>query len=264
MMFCLFPILKTEAICCSDMGRVRKNNEDNLYFFSFILPQSNQGLKEPISIGSHLLEVPEVYAVFDGMGGAADGEVASYLAAKTLKEECVKLGRVGAHISEAWLKSLTDRVNKQVQNAEREYNNGMGTTAAIMVLFDRKVQICSVGDSRIYRFRNNTLKQLSVDHTTAYYLNNGTSTWRKPVLTQYIGVPEDELSIQPFIRTYRIKKNDYYLVCSDGLTDMISDRSISSAFSLNDELQDISNALMKAAIEAGGRDNISFEIVHVL
>ena len=222
------------------VGKVRHNNEDSLIVIE-----------------------PETFVVADGMGGAQAGEVASQMLVETVKEFLSETPPYNEQI----LSQAILLANSKILNLARQNPNylGMGTTATILSLDDRKAYFAHVGDSRIYRLRNNFLEQLTEDHSYVETLvRRGEITPdearvhpMKNVLTQAVGVVEN---ISVDTANFPVESGDTFLLCTDGLTNMVDDENIAKI------LQGASNpadALIDVALRAGGRDNISVIVVGV-
>ncbi len=222
------------------VGKVRHNNEDSLIVIE-----------------------PETFVVADGMGGAQAGEVASQMLVETVKDFLSETPPYNEQI----LSQAILLANGKILNLARRNANylGMGTTATILSLDDRKGYFAHVGDSRIYRLRNNFLEQLTEDHSYVETLvRRGEITPEearvhpmKNVLTQAVGVVEN---ISVDTANFPVESGDTFLLCTDGLTNMVDDQNIAKI------LQSASNpadALIDAALKAGGRDNISVIVVGV-
>jgi len=219
----------------TDPGRRRRRNED-----SFV----NQ---------------PPIFAVADGMGGAQAGEVASRLAAGAVKE------------SGADLVNLIQEANRRVhqRSLEDPSASGMGTTLTVAFVEDALVRIGHVGDSRAYLVRDGELAQLTEDHSlVAELMRSGKlsaeeaeSHPQRSVITRALGtdpdVDVDTLAVEP-------RAGDLFLLCSDGLTTMVDDKTILSLVEeRRTDLDALAKALIKAANRGGGEDNITvvaFEI----
>ena len=240
------------AACGCNTGKIRKNNEDNFYFDGRCLERVNDGLNDVIS-SSQLLTNNTCMAVFDGMGGERFGEYASYLAAEklkqlqpTLKERFLK--------QKDYLVKVAQVLDETVVKAQEELRTQhMGATMAGLWFFNRKAYICNLGDSRVYRLRGGGLKQLSVDHVEKRPLKPG----RKAPLTQHLGAGSEEIRVEPSIAISGINFGDKYLLCTDGLTDMLADTEILKIMEHNATPHSIVRSLIRNAMEQGGRDNIT-------
>jgi protein phosphatase len=242
-----------EAACHCDQGKVRLNNEDNFYFEGQILPSGNSGLPAPLS-ARRSLTVPACFGVFDGMGGEQHGEEAAYLSAYTLKERW----RSAAADPAIMLSETCQLANARVCDAATAHGGErMGSTAAILYYQDASVWICNIGDSRIYRMRNGRMEQLSVDHTDADFLRGQSIRNKKPPLTQHLGIWPREMRIEPYIAREEIEAGDEYLICSDGLTDMLTPAEIAACLDGQQSAEACVENLVEQALRCGGRDNVT-------
>lgn len=202
---------------------------------------------------------PPLFAVADGMGGAKAGEVASSLAAAALKENNGGTGgeeRVTALIQEA-----NRRVFRRA-NEDREAA-GMGTTMTVALVEDNRVAFGHVGDSRAYLIREGEIEQLTDDHSLVAELVRGGKLTpeeadthpQRSVITRAVGT-EPDVDVDTF--TIEPESGDLFLICSDGLTDMVDDETILRAVEENrSNLEVAAKALINAANKEGGEDNIT-------
>lgn len=268
-------------------GKRSKGNEDNFY--------ANGILRHDVSLASLCVqgssdEAYGVFAVCDGMGGYANGELASLLATEALsdtvkacKEKKTSLfeHNTGQEASDFFVNKANERIC-QLNEQKREES---GSTIALLECNGDTYTIANVGDSRIYRFRDGKLEQLSTDHTVVARLlaagqirkDEAKKHPRAHQLTQYLGINPEEMRIQPAVLRGTMKENDCYLLCSDGLTDMVADDQI--ACIVSEEIskekhsqqeentpntpRKIAQELCKAALESGGRDNITVVVVQL-
>ncbi len=234
-------------------GRVRRNNEDNFCLDTEILPQDHGD--SPLICRSVSGGRPCLAGVFDGMGGCSHGEYASFLAASRFRSGLAQLGKDPAQR----LTDLCMQANEDVCSAAD--GSPMGTTCALLCLQNRRYTMCSIGDSPIFLFREGRLRQLSVDHTqkATYEKTSGKKALpgQKFKLTQCIGIPREEMTIEPWVLSGKAQPGDCFLLCSDGLTDMLSQEQIRSVLAAQKEPERILPALMEKALDAGGRDNIT-------
>jgi serine/threonine protein phosphatase PrpC len=240
-----------EFFSVTDTGRARRNNEDAVA----------------------LDEAGRIAVLADGMGGYNAGEVASQMASDRVRAElAARLRPLGATPTETELKSaLLDAVesaNRAVYDAAMstaEYA-GMGTTLVVAVYRGDKLWLGHIGDSRAYRFRNGHLEQLTRDHSLLQeQIDAGLITaeqaaysMHKNLVTRAVGV--DEL-VELEIHDYPVEPGDVLLMCSDGLSDMLSDDQITQLLRTNDSLAGAGAMLVQAANAAGGRDNIAVVLV---
>lgn len=250
---------KLSAACGCSTGRTRKNNEDNFYFNGHILNERNNGLDTVASMECSKIE-GTCFCVFDGMGGEEYGELASFAAASTLKANMREFDG-NTQISNSWLENLCEAMNDAVcARAEELSSRSMGTTMAMLCFSSDKVHACNIGDSRIYLLRDHKLFMLSEEHVE---VRPPGSRKRKPGLTQYLGVFKDELLLEPYIAVCEIQENDVYLICSDGLTDMLTGDEIYSCMKQRNSAKRTVDHLISQANRNGGHDNITALIVKI-
>lgn len=239
--------------CCINlMGRVRQNNEDNFYAQGRYR-REEETHNDIVAEGRFSPRAGELLAVYDGMGGEACGEVASLIAAR----ESAVLTRDGKEAS-AFLRKLCAQINRQicayaVQNAV----GCMGSTAAIALFDPETICFCNLGDSRIYQADASGLRLLSYDHVLQNYPR------KKAPLTQHLGIPEEELLIEPYIVTQPYRCGDRFLLCSDGITDMLTDAEIYHTIAQPAAVSVCTRALVDAALRNGGIDNITAIVCEV-
>jgi protein phosphatase len=227
----------------TDPGRKRRQNED-----AFVVR-------------------PPLFAIADGMGGARAGEIASALAAGALNESEARGG------GEARVKQLVQEANRRVHEraASDPATSGMGTTMTVaLVEPDGDVTFGHVGDSRAYVLRGESLEQLTDDHSlVAELVRRGELSARdaevhpqRSVITRALGTDPD-VDVDAF--TVRPEPGDVYLLCSDGLSDMVAGDAIEEILVRNrGDLDGAAKALVRAANRGGGDDNITavlFELV---
>ncbi len=244
-------------------GLIRTNNEDNFYFSGKYLAPGTLDLKT-IMCSQDRTDEAVAMAVFDGMGGENAGERAAGTAAMTFSDCMHELSKV--------IKAPKDFLNKAclkmneavVEQARAEHLGQTGTTASILYLWQDMAYVCNVGDSAIFRLRGNELKQITKSHTNEDFLRRQGLYDRKPTLTQFIGIPEDEMVIEPYIAKGRLMPGDKFLVCSDGLTDMVSMEMIANCLYHAPAMEEAAAGLMNMALEAGGRDNVTVMVCEIL
>ncbi|ADL12945.1 Stp1/IreP family PP2C-type Ser/Thr phosphatase [Acetohalobium arabaticum] len=229
----------------SDCGKIREQNEDNY------LQTEQNGLK--------------IFAVADGMGGHNAGEVASSIAIEMLRDHNFSFNRVPGDLIEV-IEAINNQIkNKAEQNPEYQ---GMGTTLTAAVLSENQVYIGHVGDSRAYLLRNREFKQLTEDHSLVNRLvKDGKITAEEAkdhpqsnVLLQALGT-ESQVDID--LIELEAKTGDLFLLCSDGLNTMLSDREVKSILLEEKSLQQKADKLVQRAKEFGGYDNITINLFAV-
>ncbi|MGF1603611.1 MAG: Stp1/IreP family PP2C-type Ser/Thr phosphatase [Thermosynechococcaceae cyanobacterium] len=231
---------------------------------------SDQGLVRSANQDSYYIDDPEgrFFVVADGMGGHAGGEVASQIATEAVQR----------YLCEHWgtepptlLKEMLLEANQHILENQREHpeRSDMGTTVVVVIFPEADQPWCvHVGDSRLYRFRDQQLAQMSEDHTwISQAVNSGLLTsdqarvhpWRH-VLAQCLGREElNQIDINPL----DIQTGDRLLLCSDGLTEELSDDLIASYLGSDYTCDQAADALVEAAKEKGGQDNITVVIIEI-
>jgi PPM family protein phosphatase len=219
----------------TDVGRQRSANEDD-----FVL-------------------APPFFAVADGMGGAKAGEVASAMATEGFEDE-----RDSGEPAEVQLARILREANRRIYDlaVSDESHRGMGTTLTAAKVTGEEISIGHVGDSRAYRMRDGELEQLTKDHSLVAELErSGQITAeaaehhpQRSIITRALG-PEPDVEVDTY--TLAGREGDAFLLCSDGLTSMISDDEIGSILRSAGSLDEAADALVRAANQSGGKDNIT-------
>ena len=241
-----------EAACGCNVGKIRQNNEDNFYFSGRIMPQVNMGLRMVYAQKMNIDDMP-LFAVFDGMGGEASGEVASFVSAETMVKGAEQMKKYLLS-PKPFLEQLCADMNRAVCEESSKLKFGrMGSTVASILFWGDMAYACNIGDSRIYRLRDNELLQISVDHVESLPPNSK----HKAGLMQFLGMPEDEIRLEPSISKGELKKDDKFLICSDGITDMLSNIEICAIMKERQSVKRIAEALIEQALKNGGKDNIT-------
>ena len=243
----------------TDTGRVREHNEDTI--------------ASDVDVGLLVLA--------DGMGGYNAGEVASGIAVKTItnlvreglaREDLGALDRAtGLTRPSIVLRDAITRANKIIYQTARSQAEceGMGTTVVAALFYDNKISIAHVGDSRLYRQRGSQISQVTMDHSLLqelvdrgfYSPEEAQRAANKNYVTRALGVePQVEVEVQE----HPVDKGDIFILCSDGLSDMVEDEDIRltiSTFGAN--LDTVAKQLIQLANENGGRDNVSVVLAQV-
>jgi serine/threonine protein phosphatase PrpC len=239
--------LRIEYGVRSDPGRVRASNEDSC------VANGKSGL----------------FLVADGMGGHAAGEIASQIAASAVEE--VISGREAGSNIEDLLQLAVEKANARVYETQRlkPAYRGMGSTLTALAFTDNRYYIAQVGDSRAYLLRDKTLSQLTRDHSLVWPLFEGGILSKddiarhpqKNLITRSIGThPEVEADLQ----SGSALEGDIYLLCSDGLTDVLSDSDILHILRrAGGDPQELSDLLVSAANSGGGPDNVTVVVVRL-
>ncbi len=248
---------KIEVVNVSDTGRKRPHNEDSAV--------TDPGLGLAV--------------VADGMGGYKAGEVASAIAAKSILDAVrtglrkMKPGSVdevsGLSQESVLLKNAISLANGQIFRTARDVQQcqGMGTTVLVALFYNNRYSVAHVGDSRLYRLRADTLERVTSDHSLVQELidrgfftpEEAEANTPKNLVTRALGIEETvEVDVQEDVAN----PGDIYLLCTDGLNDMVNDEEIHltlSKYSAN--LVEAAHELIRLANEKGGKDNISVVLV---
>ena len=250
---------KIQSVALTDTGKVREHNEDMI------------GTEADIGL----------FVLADGMGGYNAGEVASGIAVKTIinlvrdsvarEDLSVRDPETGLTRPSIILRDAIHRANKIIYHTSKTQPQceGMGTTVVACLFHDNKVSMAHVGDSRLYRLRDNRFEQMTLDHSLLqelvdrgfYSQQEAQRATNKNYVTRALGV---EQNVDVEIHEEPVQKSDYYVLCSDGLSDMIEDEDIHltiSTFSAN--LDTVAKQLIQLSNDNGGRDNVSVIMAHV-
>ena len=229
------PLRVAEQAFRSDTGRQRTANEDSFY------------ARAP------------VFAVADGMGGAQAGEVASRIAADSF-EPAERKGES----PEAYLRAIAEVANERIHSVAQSDSSrsGMGTTLTSAMVEGDEVSLAHVGDSRAYLWRDGRLRMLTSDHSLVEELRRqgrisdeqAQDHPQRSIITRALG-PEAEVEVDTF--SFSARPGDVVVLCSDGLTTMIKDDEIAAIIGRSESLDEAVRALVEAANERGGRDNIT-------
>jgi protein phosphatase len=222
------------------------------------IAQSDTGRHRPVNEDSAFARAP-VFVVADGMGGAQAGEVASRIAVEAFEQGLPDDGTPAER-----LEARAKEANRRIYDLSRaaQERAGMGTTLTAAYLDDSNLAIAHVGDSRAYLFRDGELKRLTQDHSLVEELKQrGKLTEeqaaehpQRSIITRALG-PEPSVEVDTW--NYPVKAGDVLLLCSDGLTSMLSEDRVAGILNQVDTLQHAAQKLIDEANEAGGRDNIT-------
>lgn len=231
----------------TDIGKTRNMNQD-----SFYISENDNGLNLCI--------------LADGMGGYKGGEIASKVAVTAVSKFITEKFDSISKDKDSILDLLEDAIlfaNSAIyeeSEADEELQD-MGTTLEVMLIYKQKVYIGHVGDSRIYRIRKNNMKKITTDHSYVEKLiQDGEITReesynhpKKNLLIKALGTDEE---VEPDLIYTVLNKNDMLIICSDGLTNMISEKEILDIV-LNNSSENVADVLVDEANDAGGLDNIT-------
>lgn len=247
-----------EIATATDAGRVRPHNEDSI--------------AADAGIGLAVLA--------DGMGGHNAGEVASGIAVAMLSSEMKRalearvprgIGVAGEPLAVKLVRETSAKANAAIYQAARSRPQyaGMGTTLVMALFYGQRVTVGHVGDSRLYRLRAGRFEQITRDHSLRQEQIDGGLITRaqarysqnRNLVTRAVGVDPE---VETEVHTYEVEPGDIYLLCSDGLSDMIPDQDIHGALgALQSNLPLAARQLVQFANDSGGHDNISVILVRV-
>ena len=248
----------------SDVGRVRKSNED-----AFVIADLKETLPIHATAQPIALEVGSLgilLAVSDGMGGERAGEVASALTLQSLRCE---LPAAQGGTAEAALTASVEKANRRVWDAAAESNRkGMGATLTAVLIHGRRAYVAEVGDSRAYVLRGSRLCQVTHDQSYAQVLFDAGTLTREEVETfqyrnvimQAIGTKED---VVVALNRFTLRRGDRLLLCSDGLTGKVHDEEIRGVLLSTPRLDAACAALVELANARGGEDNITVVVAEM-
>lgn len=245
----------------TDVGMVRDHNEDYI----------------------RCDETVGVAVLADGMGGLNAGEVASSMSVHLLMDELTAYRKGTSLIEKEIGQGSNEPIEVQiVKHAIEKANNavfhvsqtqpqcrGMGTTIVVSLFYEDKVAIGHIGDSRMYRFRDHRLEQLTKDHSFVQELidkglctpEEARTSKKKNVVTRAVGIAPD---VKAEVHEHDVKVGDIFLMCSDGLTDLVTDYNIEASLrELNNDLSEVAAHLIEVANASGGKDNISIILARV-
>ena len=249
-----------EIVSASDPGMVRSHNEDS------IASDVERGLA----------------VLADGMGGYNAGEVASGIATTVITTELQQIleqtppytveESSGKTIADKILRNQIARANTSIYQAAQSQPQyaGMGTTLVVALFYDNKMSVAHIGDSRLYRYRDEKFEQVTKDHSLLQeQIDSGLITKEqakgaanKNLVTRALGI---DPTVEPEIHEYETKVGDIFLICSDGLCDMVSDEDIGMALqTLGGNLKLCVHQLVQMANDNGGRDNVSVILIRIV
>lgn len=235
----------------TDQGRVRNHNEDA---GGLVLNKANQYLS----------------VIADGMGGHQAGDVASQMATSIIEKEWLEMEEItNPEQAEEWLKTIIHQVNNQIyqKSISQKECQGMGTTVVMAICTADFTTVAHIGDSRCYMINEQGFNQITEDHSLVnelvrsgqISLEDAEHHPRKNVLLKALGTEE---AIYPDIKTISWETGTKILLCSDGLSNKVSDNELKTFMENEESVEDMAKGLIALANERGGEDNISLVIVH--
>lgn len=240
-------MIRATAGASTHTGQVRKGNEDSYAV------------------------IDGLYVVADGMGGHSAGEVASAIAVKTLQDIYTKSGNGPGMSSPEQVAEAISTANMAIfqESLEDTEKSGMGTTLTAVIVTDaerNQIVIGNIGDSRTYLWRDDELRQITVDHSHVQALvDRGAITaaeakyhFQRNIVLRALGIDSDiEIDLFPL----EVRTGDRFILCSDGLVDEAEDSEIENETRLLKDPQELADSLVRLANDHGGRDNITVVVV---
>lgn len=248
------------SACSCFIGFGRENNEDNFCFNRKHMPELNNGIAMPLEYSSST-ENNQLFAVFDGLGGEAYGEKAAFIASELFLDEYDKLDKLVVPGTEL-LENMCNNAHKAIISELNTDNAcSAGSTVAALYLLGEEAVICNVGDSRVYRIRDNEMTLVSKDHTDSRILE-AMGINKTPVLLQYLGNGDIGKKTEPFISRGKLKSGDIFILCTDGVSDVLGAENIMQAVTGRDvgvAVTEIIGMVKKAM----GADNATVMVIKI-
>ena len=251
-----------KASVCYDMGSIRKNNEDAYYFNGHFSPLSK--MNNNILLTVETKAAGSLWAVCDGMGGQRNGERASFTAVSSMPDLQKSLrGQEFETIVQSWV--------FQVNRAVAEQAEGGGSTLAMLYCTDQYIQTAHIGDSRIYRYHDDQLIRMTKDHSKVEMLMDAKMITReeaknhpqKNIVTRYLGMDSEYVCTAAIGNKIPYCNGDRYLICSDGITEMLAEETIAAYLAENDQVAACAKKMRDAVLSAGAKDNLTAIILDV-
>lgn len=241
------------------MGR-RANNEDNFCLDGICKPLERAD--DSVVCGKHSMG-GAVYAVCDGMGGQENGEVAAWIGVDNLSF-LLRRFLTEDHSLDQLVAEYVHIANGLVVRKSGGADGAMGATLALVVMLGAEYYAYNLGDSRIYIYADGHLRQISKDHTETQSLADmglPVRPGKDGHLVQFLGIPEEEMILEPHCEVGRLLEGQRLLLCSDGVTDVLGDDQIAAILARKEEPKAAAAALTAAAEEAGGKDNVTALVI---
>lgn len=277
-LFHAFPVAQVDLAAKTHTGLVRTNNEDHFFAgrFGHYLDVAATNLPEK-DLARRIEEIGYTMIVADGMGGEEGGEVASRLAIRTLIKNILQMPEWLTRFDTGKPQPVIDQTVARYQLIDatlREHAAGnealsrMGTTMTMAYSFGADLFVANIGDSRAYLLRGGRLEQLTRDQTLAQLLlDRGELTAEQAathrlrhVLTQVLGGQGEQLQVD--IQPVTLQNDDWLLLCSDGLSDMVARPEMERLILAAESADAACQALIDAALANGGRDNVTAVLAH--
>lgn len=246
---------KLFAYVCTDVGSARKINQDNFFLNGVVLEDYYQ---KNFSYGGAVCE--GVFAVADGMGGESYGEYASRTAVEAIRANLSNF----TGINDNDVRNCIELANNEICKKISETKEHIGTTIAIAVIQDNAASVYNIGDTKCFLYRQGSVMQLSKDHTLVAQMvdaniitkEEARTDKRRHQLSQHLGIFPEDMALSPYCcQNFVLEKDDIILMCSDGVTDGLSETEIAAIIYQAPSFPSIAEQLVSAAIQNGSRDN---------
>lgn len=241
-------------------GPNRRKNQDN-YYLNGLIKETDNEQRRDVSASQY-----QMYALCDGMGGETSGDKAAELAVLALREDFSDCKGID-------LQNYIKKANKRICEYQQTYGIHMGTTFAGMYIENKHLTAINLGDSRIYRIDETGINQISKDHNeyqtmidAGIEFTEQAAKRAKSRLTQFLGMENEEIELEPQVyENSAVSVGESYLICSDGLSDTLSDEEIEKTMLSCDPVKDnICEILIKQAEQKNAKDNMTAIRLHIL
>lgn len=254
--------LNYQSCLICHQGSKRSKNEDNfLAQFSFHRPLVCANT--PAFIFTGCSRYPLCHMILDGMGGESAGDLASFAAARGFhqySQAFLQAWPERLEDQDARVRTYVETVSREVRDEARQRKSGVsGSTCSFFLLQNCQAIFCNVGDSPLWLFRDDQLQSMSVPHIRVMRpAHDGFGP--KGGLTQFMGIDMEDFLLTPEIRRLDCRDGDVIIACSDGLSDMVPSQTIADLLRRSEDTEKAVVNLLKAALMAGGRDNITISV----
>lgn len=246
--------MRTSVSVISDVGCARDNNEDNFVAMKFINICFQTHLKQSFIVKDPI----QFYGIFDGMGGQSDGELAALKAAESFRAACYHLAS-NAHFEKEFY-NIQHQLNRAVCSIAQQSKTRLGTTSTTLSINQDVGYISHLGDSRCYLWRSHHLNQLTKDHVQ---VRPSSGEGQKGKLTQYLGIFESELTIEPHQLILPLNDSDVFILCSDGVSDLVSVEDFEKILSTLTEPQAIAEEVIHRCLAKKAKDNCTVIVLRI-
>lgn len=246
--------MEIKVYSLSHIGKVRGQNQDNYYCNGVVPDTENSNFRYG---GSFDGSKPVLLGVFDGMGGHLHGERASLYAVQACESLFAQYkGGDPFGVMNQICRSSNERICEEMENVVK---GRMGSTASMLLFENGNMFICNLGDSPMFLFRGGKMKQVSFEHTERHnyeqIFGNDYDKKKKFRLTQHLGIFPNEMELSPYNSREPAQTGDRFLICSDGVTDMVPEEEIAAIVNGEASLEKAAEQLLKTALDNGGKDN---------